>query len=244
VRSPSYPIIAPDEDVVPKILIIDDDAAIRKVVRTVLERNGFEVVEAGDGETGVKIYKETAADLVIIDIFIPGKGGLDTIMEIRRDFQDAKIIAMSGGGPTMSAEGCLLLSRGLGVQQTLHKPLSMRELLEAVEFVLGQQRSSTFSGQVSGVEILDYFQFMLLGGKRAVVKVVSAEGKMCLVFIKGGKVVHAACGDTQGEDAFYLCATFKGGSFFNLEWKEPEFVTIDKSAEHLLIEAARRKREE
>jgi DNA-binding response OmpR family regulator len=226
---------------VPRILVIDDDAAIRQVVKTVLERKGFEVIQARDGDAGIRIYKENPVDLVITDIFLPGKSGLDTIMEIRGDFPDAKIIAMSGGGPTMSAEGCLLLSQGLGVQRTLYKPLSMRELLEAVEFVLGQERSSTFSGRIDGVEILDYFQFLLLSGKRAVVKVVSAEGRSCLVFIKKGRIVHAVSEDTQGEEAFYQCATFKGGSFFNLEWREPDLVTIHKSAAHMIIEAARRR---
>ncbi len=224
-----------------RILVIDDDAAIRQVVKTVLERSGFEVIEAREGDEAIRIYKENPVDLVVTDIFIPGKGGLDTIVEIRRDFPDAKIIAMSGGGPTMSAEGCLLLSQGLGVQRTLYKPLNMRELLEAVEYVLGREQSSTFSGNVNGVEILDYFQLMLLSRKRVVVKVVSAEGSTCLVYIKGGKIVHAASKDAQGEEAFYQCATYKGGSFFNLEWKEPEHVTIHKSGEHMIIEAARRR---
>ncbi len=225
----------------PRILVIDDDAAIRQVTRTILERKGFEVIEARDGDTGVRAYKESGIDLVITDIFMPGKSGLDTIVEIRRESPEAKIIAMSGGGPTMSAEGCLLLSQGLGVQRILYKPLRIRELLEAVEYALSKDRSATFSGQVSGVEILDYFQLMLLSGKRSLVKVVSAEGRSCLVFIKGGKVVHAVTEETQGEDAFYQCATFQGGTFFNLAWREPDAVTINKPGEYMIIEAARRR---
>lgn len=227
-----------------RILVIDDDDAVRSLIKTLLERKGYEVAEAPDGSEGTRIFRERPADLVITDIFMPEKGGLDTIVELKRDFPEVKIIVISGGGSNMTADGCLLLSEGLGVQQTLHKPLSARELLEGVEWVLNEETASTFSGRVDGVEILDYFQFMMLSGKKAIVKVVSAEGRVCMVFVTGGKIVHAVSEEAQGEEAFYDCARFKGGSFFNLAWQEPEQVTISKPGTNLLIEAARRQDEE
>jgi DNA-binding response OmpR family regulator len=225
--------------VVTRILVIDDDEAIRSLIKTLLGRKGFEVQEAPDGVVGTRIFREKPADLVITDVFMPEKGGLDTIVDLRKDFPDVKIIVMSGGGSTMSADGCLLLAKGLGVQRTLFKPLRMRELLEAVESALGRESTPTFSGQVAGVEILDYFQFMMLSGKKTVVRVVSAEGSCCEVFVKGGKIVHATTGESEGEEAFYQCARFKGGSFFNLEWSEPDSITIHTAGERLIIEAAR-----
>ena len=56
--------------------------------------------------------------------------------------------------------------------------------------------------------------------------------------------MHATTGESEGEEAFYQCARFKGGSFFNLEWTEPECITIHKSGERLIIEAARLRDEE
>ena len=133
-----------------RILVIDDDEAIRSLIKTLLGRKGFEVQEAPDGVVGTRIFRENPADLVITDVFMPEKGGLDTIVDLRKDFPDVKIIVMSGGGSTMSADGCLLLAKGLGVQRTLFKPLRMRELLEAVESALGRESTPTFSGQVAG----------------------------------------------------------------------------------------------
>jgi DNA-binding response OmpR family regulator len=128
--------------VVTRILVIDDDEAIRSLIKTLLGRKGFEVQEAPDGVVGTRIFREKPADLVITDVFMPEKGGLDTIVDLRKDFPDVKIIVMSGGGSTMSADGCLLLAKGLGVQRTLFKPLRMRELLEAVESALGRGKHS------------------------------------------------------------------------------------------------------
>ena len=81
-----------------RILIIDDEEKFRKMLRQMLERAGHEVVEAPDGKEGVKLYREKLTDLIITDIFMPEKEGIQTIKELKRDFPEAKIIAISGGG--------------------------------------------------------------------------------------------------------------------------------------------------
>lgn len=82
----------------PLILIIDDDDQIREMLRQMLERAGYEVTDAPNGKVAMKLYREQPADLIITDLIMPGKEGIETIIELRRDFPEVKIIAISGGG--------------------------------------------------------------------------------------------------------------------------------------------------
>ena len=119
-----------------RILIIDDDALVRRVLRDWLEPHGHEIIEAENGNIGLKLYKQNPADLVITDIVMPDKEGIETIRELRRDFPNAKIIAVSGGGQLMPGSTCLTLAEGLGVQRTLAKPVNFVELSETIREVL------------------------------------------------------------------------------------------------------------
>ena len=114
-----------------RILVIDDDAPIRIVLQQTLERAGYEVINAPDGDVGMKLQSEEPADLVITDILMPEKEGIETIMELHRDFPGVKIIAISGGG-RIESDTYLSLAKKMGVQRTLNKPFERKELLEAV----------------------------------------------------------------------------------------------------------------
>ena len=80
-----------------RILLLDDDRALRDVVRMILEEAGHVVNDAPDGRAGVEMYRESPSDIVITDIRMPEKTGNETILELRAEFPDVKIIAMSGG---------------------------------------------------------------------------------------------------------------------------------------------------
>jgi DNA-binding response OmpR family regulator len=114
-----------------RILVIDDDEQIRTTLRRVLELEGHEVLVAADGKEGVKLFREQGADLIITDIVMPDKEGLETIMELRRDFRDAKIVAISGGGH-IDGECYLMMAEQLGAGHTLTKPFEREQLLAAV----------------------------------------------------------------------------------------------------------------
>ena len=119
------------------ILIIDDDDQIRRVLRKTLERDGYDVADAPNGKEGIRLYRENPADLVITDIIMPEKEGIETIMDLRREFPEVKIIAMSGGG-RIGPEDYLHMAKGLGAQRTLTKPLERDELLRVVRELIGQ----------------------------------------------------------------------------------------------------------
>jgi len=119
-----------------RILIIDDDPQILDMIGQTLEREGHEVIDASDGKEGLKLYRENPTDLIITDIIMPEKEGIETIMELRRDFPDVKIIAISGGG-RIDAEQYLSMAQKLGAQRTFAKPVARAELLKAVRELLG-----------------------------------------------------------------------------------------------------------
>ncbi len=120
------------------VLVIDDEELIRGFIRLALEREGYEVREAHNGEIGLRMYRQEPADLVITDIIMPDKEGLETIRTLKRENTDVRIIAMSGGGPRMGHDYCLQMANKLGVVKSLAKPFGAAELLEAVKEALDQ----------------------------------------------------------------------------------------------------------
>lgn len=118
-----------------RILLIDDDAQARDMLRQMLERAGYDVVEATNGREGLQHYQASAIDLIITDILMPEQDGLETIQELRRLAPEAKIIAISGGGQTGLLD-LLPIAEKLGAQCTLRKPLRRQEFLAAVQQLL------------------------------------------------------------------------------------------------------------
>jgi len=81
-----------------RILIIDDEPQLLDMLGQTFEREGYDIVKASNGKEGIKLYRENPVDLIITDIIMPEKEGIETIFELRKDFPDLKIIAISGGG--------------------------------------------------------------------------------------------------------------------------------------------------
>jgi two-component system, chemotaxis family, chemotaxis protein CheY len=113
------------------ILVIEDDDHLRGLLREVLSRAGHEVHEAANGELGMRRFNANPADLVVTDIIMPDKEGLETIMELRREHPSVKIIAISGGGAKLDAQ-YLPTAKALGADVTIEKPFEPREVIEAI----------------------------------------------------------------------------------------------------------------
>ena len=118
-----------------RILVIDDEPDVRNVMRRALEREGHDVDEAEHGYMAVKSHRETPASVMVVDIIMPAKEGLATIMELRRDFPEVKIIAISGGGGG-SASDYLSTAKTLGAHMVMAKPFTPKQLTEAVNELL------------------------------------------------------------------------------------------------------------
>jgi len=113
------------------VLIIEDDDHLRSLLREVLTRAGHDVHEAANGEIGMRRFNAAPADVVVTDIIMPDKEGLETIMELRREHPNVKIIAISGGGMALDAQ-YLSTAKALGADLTIEKPFEPREVIEAI----------------------------------------------------------------------------------------------------------------
>ena len=121
-----------------RILIIDDHAPTRDILRQALERAGHEVVEAPDGRVGITRQRAMPAEVIITDILMPEQEGFETIRELRRDFPTTGIIAISGGGQ-IGCDTLLAIAERLGAQRVLQKPFGLQDMLDAVYQLLQRQ---------------------------------------------------------------------------------------------------------
>lgn len=118
------------------VLVVDDEKSLRRMLRQLLEGAGWLVFEACDGNEALRILDEHGADLVIVDIIMPGMDGIETIMAIRRRSPDLAIIAMSGGGAAHKID-YLETARKLGANYILRKPFTVEEVLTLTNEIRG-----------------------------------------------------------------------------------------------------------
>ena len=114
-----------------RILVVDDDASIRRTLQLLLSKAGYEVMQARDGAEAVRMWRDRGGDLVITDLHMPEKDGIETIIELLSHSPGIRIIAMSGGGQTKRLDllGNLTL---LGTVLTIEKPFTLAEMMATV----------------------------------------------------------------------------------------------------------------
>ena len=117
------------------ILIVDDDDGIRKYLRRILEVHGYAVLEASDGNAAIERYVEREPDLVVLDILMPGKDGIETLFELKKINKHIKIIIISGGG-RIGPDNYLAIAETVGVCAALKKPFDKEDFLIKVKYVL------------------------------------------------------------------------------------------------------------
>jgi DNA-binding NarL/FixJ family response regulator len=116
-----------------RILIIDDEREVRMALRAILERAGHTVIEAPNGDQGARLYALSPTEVVITDIVMPGKDGVETLMELRADFPNIKIIVISG-----EADDLLPAVQQFGARFAFPKPLRSKEILAAIDELLAE----------------------------------------------------------------------------------------------------------
>lgn len=123
-----------------RILVVDDEIEIRDILREILERAGHEVSEASDGGEALRLTEREPFDMVVTDIVIPTKNGLEVILKLRKDSPATPVVAMSGffvNYPDHEIE-YLSAAKAFGCRHVLKKPFSRREVLETVGAALGE----------------------------------------------------------------------------------------------------------
>jgi len=118
-----------------RILLVDDDDALRKLLRLNLIKMGYAVAEAANGKEALAMQQSEPADVILTDLIMPEKEGLETIGELRKKFPGVRIIAMSGGGRVDAANN-LKVAKLMGADHAMAKPFSYQELADAIAKVM------------------------------------------------------------------------------------------------------------
>ncbi len=122
----------------PKILLVDDNDIFRGALGMTLEQMGYEVIQADNGKTALDLQRDQPSDVLLTDLIMPEKEGLEIIQEFRRRYPDVVTIAMSAGG-RMHTRDLLKAAKQLGASQTLAKPFTRDDLAGALAIALGQR---------------------------------------------------------------------------------------------------------
>ena len=121
-----------------KILVTDDTASVRTFIRLLLEEANYEVCEACDGQEGIEVYKRLGdIDLIITDIYMPKKSGLELVVELAEEYKSIKIIVLSDGGKNNFSNE-LGVCEALGATYFIKKDLIKDELVKLVKEVLSE----------------------------------------------------------------------------------------------------------
>ncbi len=121
-----------------RILIVDDEALVRNTLADILADAGYQAVIAPSWDMGETGFEGLGYALVITDIFMPGRGGLDVIADVQAKWPDVKIIAISGGWGGTAAEDAIAAAQRMGAHDTLSKPFEREALLEKVHELIGE----------------------------------------------------------------------------------------------------------
>lgn len=119
------------------IVIVDDDPTVRLIATELLRQEDHVVVEADDGEEALEVIGSMGVDLVVLDMLMPNKDGLETIVELRRSWPHLRILAISSGGRG-GADQLLRTARVLGADDTLVKPLRLETFTRSVSRLLSR----------------------------------------------------------------------------------------------------------
>lgn len=119
-----------------RVLVVDDDAGMRNFLRMLLELEGYEVALAANGLEALETQRQHPAAIILTDLFMPEAEGMETIVQLRDEFPQARIIVMSGGGVHLGTD-YLKLARELGAVKTLKKPFAPQDLIDALREAAG-----------------------------------------------------------------------------------------------------------
>ncbi len=122
------------------ILVIDDEAEIRNIVREFLTAGGHTVDTAADGKTGLELAHTSSYQLVITDVIMPGRDGLEVATELRNSHIGIAVLAITGGGPRIDLEKLGKTAEYMGADKVLLKPFTFQQLIETVDELLNLYR--------------------------------------------------------------------------------------------------------
>ena len=127
-----------------RILVIDDDPIMRDTIKDILQFEGYSVADAADGKEGMELMQNEQFHMIVTDVLMPEKDGIEVIIEAKNRYPDVKVIAISGGG-YISAENYLKMARDLGASATVVKPFDIDVFTCEVNRLLQEMNTASMS---------------------------------------------------------------------------------------------------
>ena len=229
-----------------KILIVDDNPSVLKLLNISLSKAGYEIVEAANGEVAFQVANKEIPDLIISDIMMPQMDGIELCWMIRENSEVPLvpfIFLTSFDDSEMEIRGFRA-----GADEYLNKPIDRKELLERVEGLLNRTEKlktiddttdakKAFEGDLKDLSIVELVQMLNLNKKSGILHI---EGKSKgEIYLKGGHLIGAKTEKKASEEAVYELVTFEKGSFkFEVTDKGLEN-NIKNSTMNVIMEACR-----
>lgn len=219
-----------------KILVIDDDPHVSWSLGRFFTRSGYDVAACGDGLDAVDLLKTKAFDFVITDVQLPHLNGLAVLEWVRQNRPGTSVMVITAHGSPAVRRASI----AAGATHYIEKPVDPEVVLRILRSI-DLAEDDGWRGRVDRINLFDYLQLLLLAGHCNVLEITSKSGRRGRIYIAAGQVRHAECSGLVGEEAFYRCLAFEGGSFCTLPWQEPAVCTVNQRGDFMLLEAARLK---
>ncbi len=222
-----------------RVLVVDDDPFILEFCRLALEAAGHSVCAVDSGATAASLHEMHRFDVALVDLFMPGMGGLEVLKSIRQNDPDATVVLITANADKDS----ILQALRLGAKELIEKPLTADRLVSVVNRVSRQSPGRTLRGDLRSMNLTTLLQ-ACCGDRR--------EGRLrffnrdedALLYLSEGAIVHAELEEVQGEEAFFRLLRWTEGEFeFDSGIRAPER-SISRNLEGLLLEGLGRMDEE
>jgi len=218
-----------------RVLVVDDEDDLTWSISKHLakDKDKYELICVHSGKKALEVLSQLPVQLVISDIRMPEISGLDLLVKIKDFYPTTKVIIMTAYGSSevheeANARGCF---------KYIEKPFEINELRKLI--LEGIEEKKGFQGTITDFHLSDLIQMNCLGRITSALYVTRDDIKGCIYFNEGN-VVHAECGDLEGENALYEMLTWEGGSFSSERGKAAPKETIVKGWQSLLLEGMRR----
>lgn len=213
------------------VLVVDDDAPLGRALARELRANGYESVPVSGYEEAIQHLADHRYDVLLTDLRMGAKDGLDLILAIAESYPGTRPILMSAYATARDSER----AKELGAVRVLCKPFDTSEMLQAVE--RAAESAEGFIGSLHGLSLIDMLQMFHYGQRSLSVQV--AGGLPAAIHLRGGQIVHATIGDISGEAALSQILALPAGSLSTGPLEKVE-ESISRDFQVLMLDLLRR----
>jgi CheY-like chemotaxis protein len=176
------------------LLVVDDDAKLRKMLRMHLERSGYKILEARNGTGALEILASHKVSLVLTDVRMPGLDGFELMAHLGTDYPALPVIVMSAYGTVETKQRF----EEMGSLQVLDKPIDLKELKQRITESL---QVSSQGGTITGISVASFLQLIAMEQKSCMLEIYGRKRNKGVLYFKHGKLIDAVCNSLRGEPA-------------------------------------------